>query len=235
MIRIAFVIGQYPADERKAREDAAKAYESNEVEIGFLSVPASPYKKMSAAAIETVHSQFHLAYVQAEREGYDAVVPLGMLDLGVEGGRCLVDIPVIAPFHATLTVASLVGDRLGIIGYERIDEPRNRARARAHGLEDRIVGFRFCNVSKEQMSADPGRLTETVVRLGRELVAEGAEVIVGAGPSVCPVQIKPQWLSAQLGVPVVESMGASIRLAAMLVHLKLSQSRVRWPKAALPG
>jgi allantoin racemase len=42
--------------------------------------------------------------------------------------------------------------------------------------------------------------------------------------------MKPDWLSAQLGVPVVEGIGAPIRMAALLVSLGLKQSRVRWAK-----
>ncbi|MCZ6740793.1 MAG: hypothetical protein O7D27_01400, partial [Alphaproteobacteria bacterium] len=68
----------------------------------------------------------------------------------------------------------------------------------------------------------------------RELIdQEGAEVIIPHGISQCPVHIKPDWLSKELGVPVVEGIGAPIRVAAMLAGLGLSQSRVRWPKSSL--
>jgi Asp/Glu/hydantoin racemase len=42
--------------------------------------------------------------------------------------------------------------------------------------------------------------------------------------------MKPQWLMDELGVPVVEGIGAPIKMAAMLVALGLRQSRVRWQK-----
>ena len=38
-------------------------------------------------------------------------------------------------------------------------------------------------------------------------------------------------LARQLGVPVVEGIGAPIKMAALLVSLGVSQSRVRWQKA----
>jgi Asp/Glu/hydantoin racemase len=38
--------------------------------------------------------------------------------------------------------------------------------------------------------------------------------------------MKPQWLAAKFGVPVVEGIGAPIKMAAMLVSLGLTQSRV---------
>jgi Asp/Glu/hydantoin racemase len=47
------------------------------------------------------------------------------------------------------------------------------------------------------------------------------------------VHIKPDWLMQELGVPVVEGIGAPIRFAAMLVSLKLNYSRMYWPKSGL--
>jgi Asp/Glu/hydantoin racemase len=66
----------------------------------------------------------------------------------------------------------------------------------------------------------------------KKLIAQGAEVIIPMGVTQCPVHIKPDWLQEQLGgVPVVEGIGAPIRIAAMLASLGLKQSRVRWPKS----
>src|SRR5712691_3803041 len=117
MIRVAFVIGDYPANERRLREDVARSYSSAEVEVGILSVPARPFDGLTPAEIEAAAPIFHAAFREAERTGYDAVVPLGMLDIGVDGGRSAVDIPVIAPLQAVLHVAALLGDRFGVVCY----------------------------------------------------------------------------------------------------------------------
>jgi Asp/Glu/hydantoin racemase len=45
------------------------------------------------------------------------------------------------------------------------------------------------------------------------------------------VHIKPDWLSKELGVPVVEGIGSPIRVAAAMAHLGLKHSRKRWPKS----
>ena len=42
-IRVAFVVGECPPEERKRRDDAALAYSSAEVEVGIVSVKATPY------------------------------------------------------------------------------------------------------------------------------------------------------------------------------------------------
>jgi allantoin racemase len=41
----------------------------------------------------------------------------------------------------------------------------------------------------------------------------------------------PRWLMQELKVPVVEGIGAPIRLAGMLASLGLSHSRRRWRKS----
>src|SRR5262249_4501475 len=100
MIRVAFMIGEYPPEQRRLREEVAKSYSSSEVEVGILSVKPSPYGGLTPAEIQLVAPYFHAAFLEAEREGYDAAVPLGTLDLGVDGGRSLVEIPIIGPGQA---------------------------------------------------------------------------------------------------------------------------------------
>lgn len=232
MIRVAFCVGQYPEPERQRRIDTALAYSTAEVEVGILEIPASPYFTLGPSDVQAVHPLLHDVYRRAEREGYDAAVPLGMLDLGVEGGRCLVDIPIVAPFQACLHVAALLGDRFGLIFYEDKAIPKHRAHVRAYGMEGFIAGCRSVGMSNNEMAANRERMVEAFVGQARALIREaGAEVIIPHGISQCPVHIKPDWLAKELGVPVVEGIGAPIRVAAMLAGLGYRPSRVRWPRA----
>src|SRR6476469_6977389 len=112
MIRVAFIIGDYPPAERKLREDTAKSFSSAEVEVGIVSVPPQPFGGLGPAEIQLVAPYYHAGYLQAEREGYDAAVTL---DLGVDGGRSLVDIPIVGPAEAMFHVPPQLGERLGII------------------------------------------------------------------------------------------------------------------------
>ena len=52
--------------------------------------------------------------IEAQREGFDAVVTTCTLDAGVREARELVDIPVIAPAETSLHYASLLGNKLGV-------------------------------------------------------------------------------------------------------------------------
>ena len=135
------MIGGYPPEEYKRRADLALSYGNAEIEVGIIRVEASPYfYGITPTEIQLVTPDFIDGYRRAEKEGYDAVVPLGMLDLGVDGGRSAVDIPV-APMESCLHVAALLGDRFGLIIYHEKLLAFNRAIVRRYGMEERIVGF----------------------------------------------------------------------------------------------
>jgi allantoin racemase len=239
-LRVAFVIGQYPPDQRKLREDTAKRYASADVEVGILSVPLVPFNELLPAEQQQAAPYFHQAFCQAEKEGYDAVVPLGMLDLGVEGGRSLVDIPVVAPYQASLHIAANLGDRIGVISYTSESTPKGRVLTRNYGMEHFIAGYADSSTRLRTMADRREQMQESFIAAARKLIDEdGADVIIPRGITQCPVHMDPLWLSEQIGVPVVEGIGAAIRFAAMLAGLGLRHSRKRWPKSnsrpAMPG
>src|SRR5215475_2217566 len=232
MIRVAFCVGGYPPEEYQRRADLALSYGNSEIEVGIIRVEASPYfYGITPTEIQLVAPAFIESFKRAEKEGYDAVVPLGMLDLGVDGGRSAVDIPVVGPMESSLHIASLLGERFGLIIYHEKLLAFNRAIVRRYGMEDRIVGFGVSGFDLPDITAHRDQVVQNFVSEAKKLVALGAEVIIPMGITQCPVHIKPDWLQEQLGVPVVEGIGAPIRIAAMLVNLGLKQSRVRWPKS----
>ena len=166
MIRIAFVIGDYPPEQRRLREDVARSYSSAEVEVGIVSVAARPFDGLGPAEIQAAAPLFHDAFRRAEREGYDAVVPLGMLDLGVDGGRSAVDIPVVAPLQAALHVAAQVGERFGVVCYHPSAIPRHRAQTRAYGMESFIAGRRASGFYLQHIADNRDQMVAVVPRGG---------------------------------------------------------------------
>ena len=233
MIRIAFIIGDYPSEERALRERVAKSYSSAEVEVGIVSVLPAPFGGLGPAEIQLVAPYYHAGYLQAECEGYDAAVPLGTLDLGVDGGRSLVDIPIIGPCEAMFHIAAQLGDRFGIICYHESVIPRQITQTRYYGMEPWIAGRRASGFKLKDIGANKETMIKNFMAAARSLIDnDGADVIVVHGITQCPVHIKPDWLSAELGVPVVEGIGAPIRMAALIAGLGLKHSRRRWPKSS---
>ena len=103
--------------------------------------------------------------------------------------------------------------------------------ARVYRVRDEVLGREVAlKVLRPELMAEKIAI-ENFVNEAKRLIKQGAEVIIPMGISQCPVHIKPGWLQDQLGVPVVEAIGAPIRMAALLAGLGLKQSRVRWPKS----
>ena len=198
-----------------------------------MSAPVTPYfHGMTAAEITMVSPALVQAFREAEAQGYDAAVPLGFLDLGVDGGRSAVDIPILAPFETALHVAALMGDRFGCIAYSEVHFPVLQALVRRYGMEHKIVGWAGSGFDLPDIAANHDTMVENFVAAARKLIDEnGADVIIPTGITQCPVHIDPKWLMKELGVPVSEGIGAPIRIAATFADLGLHQSRRRWPKS----
>jgi Asp/Glu/hydantoin racemase len=99
-------------------------------------------------------------------------------------------------------------------------------------MEGFIAGRRASGFYVQHIADNRDKMIDSLLMAARALIEEDrADVIIPQGITQCPVQIKPQWLSEQLGVPVVEGIGAPIRMAALLAGLGLKQSRMRWQKS----
>lgn len=234
-IRVAFLIGDYPAEEHKRRADVALSYSTSEIEVGLIQVATTAYNRgNSPAELELVAPAFIDAFRRAEAEGYDAAVPLGALDLAVDAARSVVDIPIVGPAEAMLHIASLLGDRFGILVYSETSLVLCRRIVKRYGFTDKIVGWKKSGFHLPDIIGNRDQFLKNFVSHARELVDEhDAEVILPMGITQCPVHVNPDWLADQLGVPVVEGIGAPIRLAAMLVGLNLKHSRKHWPRSPL--
>ena len=151
----------------------ALSYATAEVEVGIVSAPVTPYfHGMTAAEITMVSPALIQAFREAEAQGYDAAVPLGFLDLGVEGGRSAVDIPILAPFETALHVAALMGDRFGCIAYSEIHFPVLQALVRRYGMEHKIVGWAGSGFDLPDIAANHDAMVENFVAAARKLIDE---------------------------------------------------------------
>jgi allantoin racemase len=233
MVRVAFIVGDYPSEESTRREKVALSYANSEVEVGIIRAPITPYfHGMTQTEMTLVAPTVIEAFHRAQKEGYHAAVPLGFLDLGLDGGRAAVDIPIVAPFESSLHLASLLGDRFGLICYHENQFGNLYGLLRNYGMGHKVVGIESSGFDLPDIAANHDAMVETFLKSARKLIDENrAEVIIPTGISQCPVHMNPKWLMEQLGVPVVEGIGAPIRLAAMFADLGMTHSRKRWRKS----
>ena len=161
--------------------------------------------------------QFVQAALRAQDEGYDAFLIGTIPDTGFEEVRTLVDIPVVAYGQTSVLMAAQLGDCVGIVNFIEALVPQLRRNLRNYRL-DQLVGpivqveAAFTDVMAAY--ADPKPLLDAFEAAARRAIAEGASVIVpGEGP--LNVFLADQGVAQVDGVPVLDSLGTCVRVAAM--------------------
>jgi allantoin racemase len=171
--------------------------------------------------------------VEAERDGIDAVVVDCMADPGVRPARELVRIPVLGPAETTMHLACLLGHRFSIVTTEARSVPEFENQATLAGLSDRLASVRWVDIPVLELGADPDALLAALVDESVEAIrTDGAHVIVfgctgmiGFADAVRDGLVERGYP----GVPVLDPVPVTVRVADALVASGLSQSLLTWP------
>ena len=200
----------------------------NDVEVTVTSLSKGPphleYKSYEPLIlVETLKK-----IVEAERNGYDAVVIGCFDDPGLQEARELVNIPVIGPGETCMHMACTLGHKFSIVTVKKEALARLEDHVFMYGLEKKVASFRFINIGVMEMEKDPQKVYKAILREAKKAIEEDdAEVIVLG----CTVETGfMDKLIEELKVPVIDATVVSFKFAEMLADLKkktgLSHSKV---------
>jgi len=214
---------------RREKERRRVARPGTQVDLVNLQegpILAGPYR------YEMLLSDF-LVYLEAEKaedEGYDAVMTDCTEDGPLEALRDRLRIPIIGPLEASMHLAVMLGKKFSIITLKGNEEPLFRAQAAAAGLEDRLISVRQIDMNFPELeSSDENALNEGLIRESKLAVEkDGADVLILGCTSFIAVE---DWLTKEVGVPVLQPGNIAVKFAEMLYDLGLAQSE----KAYLHG
>lgn len=222
MIRVALVMGQYPAEEKRRREQAIRAFCNDSIDVGVIEATAIPYTQgFGSRSVASAIPAYLDSFREAEAAGYDAVVPLGILDIAIVEGRQAVSIPVLGALESALFVAATKGRRAGLIVYSDNLIGPVAALVGVYGAGSNVAGYTSVGAELTELASREGELEDRFCSAAEELIEDsGADVIVSAGISLCPVHLDRRQLERRLRVPVVDAISSPIYLAAALTQLK---------------
>src|SRR3990172_4721049 len=187
-MKIMVVMGEYAGEEGERRRQAVLRCASQGTEIGFATVAATFFRRSNSEvnALSVAPLVGEVAQ-RAEAEGFDAVVPFGTLDVGVELARNLVRIPVVGAGQSVLHLGAQLSDRLGVISYEDKSVPFVRKNMRVWGVDRFVVSMRSINVPLQDSTKQRAAMRDRFLEVARRSVDEdGAEVIVPMGVTMVP-------------------------------------------------
>lgn len=168
--------------------------------------------------------QFIDAALKAQAEGFDAYFIATIPDVGFEDIRTLIDIPVIGFGQASLLVAATLGAPAGIVNFIAALRPQLRRNAQLYGLGNLLgpivpISASFTDITAGY--AKPAPLIDAFRAAGREAIAQGANVLIpGEGP--LNVFLADHDIRDVDGVPVIDSIAASLKLCELRVDLARS-------------
>ena len=155
--------------------------------------------------------------IAAHAGDVDGVVVAAFGDPGMPALKELVDVPVIGITEAALCAAALQGHRFSIIAISDRITAWYRECVEGFGLGGRLASIRSISQALGGIGAVQHDFGPTLVALAKQAVAEdGADVVILAG---APLAGLAREVADQIPVPVVDGIGAGIRLAEAVVGL----------------
>jgi allantoin racemase len=211
----------------KTREEALQAFVGPGVRV-----EARPHGK-GPSSIESMWEEYLSvpglleAVVELEREGFDAVVPGCFGDPGIDGARELVTIPILGPGATSMLVAANLGHRFSIVTVlENVVRPLENL-ARLTGIEPKLASVRQIGIPVLELNRDPEATFQRLLAVSRDVIEhDRADVLVlGCGT----LSFRAAEAQEALGVPVVNPLQVTLRMAELVVSAGLSHSKRSHP------
>ena len=191
--------------------------------------------------LEEVTKYYHIEYhlgplldkaVEVEKRGDCDVLIIGCFgDPGLLAVRQATSIPVLGTAEASLSVAAMVGKRIGVVVPERQFLEVIETMIHSYQFTDRVVAVRSAEeFVSETIQSQPmesvAKMADTCLRVIRE--DEADVVIFGCiGFSWMVRQVRERVLKEGLRTPVIEAGVTVYNAAKLLVELGLNQDRRR--------
>ncbi len=142
-------------------------------------------------------------------------------DPGLDEIRSLLDIPVTSIGESAMHLATLLGDRFGLVPRNERVGARVWRNAVSYGLADKAVTPVYCRVSLPDLGqafAEPGPIIAGFTEAARRALAGGAEVILPAC-GVLNLLLRVNKVRTVDDAPVVDGTAAALKLAEAMVDL----------------
>ena len=168
--------------------------------------------------------------IEAEHQGFDAVMQSNTFDPGVEASRLAVRIPVIGLLRASLHFAASICDRFGLIVPLATHMPHTMRLVQTYGMAAFVCGIKTVGLyDTGDLSGYHDTVVERTLAVGKELVREGAQAIIPLGGKIFPYVVTPDELEPELGVPVINTKAVGVSQAELMVRSNISHSIKAYP------
>lgn len=172
------------------------------------------------------HLEILKSMIQAEKEGYDAVISACWFDPGIEAAKQLLRIPVVGSAESSMHLACMMGLKFAIV----TSDPRFIPQ-----MIELIDHYRMSNSTIERkpvrsltlsgpelvgsLTGDFTPIIQNFQEIAKSCIGDGAEVLIMGCGLVAPV-LSTSGMRYVEGAPIIDPILISIKVAEMLVDLQ---------------
>jgi allantoin racemase len=162
---------------------------------------------------------------RAEREGYDAAAITIVQNIGLREARAVVDIPVASYGEAAMHIACMLGQRFGVVAFDRAIADIVEREIAYLGLGSRAVPVEVVDTDYGgvvEAFARPDRLVDAFTKAARRLIDHGADAII-PGQTIMAEVLWQHDVHRIDEVPIMDALGVTIAMAELLVRLRAAR------------
>jgi len=161
--------------------------------------------------------------LRAEKEGYDAIVMGCTLDVGLDEGKSMVDIPVVGISEASYHLAMMMGHLFAVVTSSSAFFQVFKEQIDRYGLSSKYLQGPYIYPASEEEIAialkDPQPLMDKFIAVAENAIADGASVIIPS-PAFIATLVHRAGLTKIQDALVLDTISVAVKTAEMLVDLK---------------
>ena len=210
--------------------------------VGTMDNANYPKEDLSSAYLMMVHgNQWIAAGLDAQAQGFDAMVLATLGNPMLREIRSLIDIPAVGFGDVSFRMASMYGHRFGLMFFNTVREGFWRDNIRSMGLAESFSGIMHAGVSFQDVvgaHADEKLRADVIKRVkasGERMVKEMGVNVIVPGEMPLNLLLANEKVSSIAGATVVDGLALSFKMAELMVDLKrttgMMASRSGWGHA----
>lgn len=147
--------------------------------------------------------------LQAQADGFDALIVSGFGDPGLEALRATVSVPVLGIAEAGIAAAGAAGRRYSIVTVTHELHDSLRMSTERYGFQQNLASIRFTQGEPLGLVQDAQHLQDALLQTCQSAMHDdGAQaIVIGGGPLARAANA----IALQLPIPVIEPVAAAVR------------------------
>lgn len=207
------------------RQNILRSWAFHDTDVDVVDLDEGPVSIESAYDEYLAIPPMLTCAVEAEKQGYEAIILGCYGDPGLDAARELVSIPVVGPGQASMLAAAALGHRISVVTVLDSVVPLITKFTKEIGLESKLSSVRVANIPVLKLAADIDFSKQAIFGAAEQAILEdGADTLILGCMSMAFLGVSGE-MERKFGIPVVNPARYALKFAESQVSAELSHSK----------